>query len=83
MKRLDQLTFTRFLAILVVLFFHGGGGVYMQAINFPVISPILVSGSCCLCVHRELRDEGVLPAILTPWARPPFSLPGHWSGAET
>lgn len=45
MKRLDQLTFTRFLAILVVLFFHGGGGVYLRAINFPAISPILLSAT--------------------------------------
>lgn len=36
-KRIDQLTFTRFIAILVVLFFHGGGGVYFQMVNiFPL-----------------------------------------------
>ena len=45
MKRLDQLTFTRFIAILVVLFFHGGGGVYFQAVNIFPISPILISAT--------------------------------------
>ncbi len=45
MKRLDQLTFTRFIAIIVVLFFHGGGGVYLKAIDFFPLSPILVSAT--------------------------------------
>jgi len=33
MKRIDQLTFTRFIAIVVVLFFHDGGGVYLRALS--------------------------------------------------
>ena len=45
MKRLDQLTFTRFVAVLVVLFFHGGGGVYLRAVNVFPLSPILVSAT--------------------------------------
>lgn len=45
MKRLDQLTFTRFVAVLVVLFFHGGGGVYLHAVNVFPISPILTSAT--------------------------------------
>ena len=45
MKRLDQLTFTRFVAILGVLFFHGGGGVYLQAVNVFPFSAILVSAT--------------------------------------
>ncbi|MDP1715955.1 MAG: acyltransferase family protein [Anaerolineales bacterium] len=45
MKRLDQLTFTRFTAILIVLFFHGGGGIYLQAVNIFPISPILISAT--------------------------------------
>ncbi|MDP2776727.1 MAG: acyltransferase family protein, partial [Anaerolineales bacterium] len=45
MKRLDQLTFTRFAAILIVLFFHGGGGVYLQAVNVFPFSAILVSAT--------------------------------------
>lgn len=39
MKRLDQLTFTRFLAILLVLFYHGGGGIFLSAIwKYPFTS---------------------------------------------
>jgi len=39
MKRLDQLTFTRFLALLLVLFYHGFGGIYRAAIDvFPLSS---------------------------------------------
>ncbi len=45
MKRLDQLTFTRFIAIVVVLFFHGGGGVYLRAIDYFPFSPILISAT--------------------------------------
>ena len=45
MKRIDQLTFTRFIAIIVVLFFHGGGGVYVQAVDVFPLSPILISAT--------------------------------------
>ena len=45
MKRIDQLTFTRFIAIIVVLFFHGGGGVYLQALNTFLPSALLVSST--------------------------------------
>ncbi len=45
MKRIDQLTFTRFIAIIVVLFFHGGGGVYFQALDTFLPSALLVSST--------------------------------------
>ena len=45
MKRIDQLTFTRFIAIVVVLFFHGGGGVYLQALSTFLPSALLVSAT--------------------------------------
>ncbi|MBC7878506.1 MAG: acyltransferase family protein [Anaerolineales bacterium] len=41
MKRLDQLTSTRFIAILLVLFYHGGGGVYFSLLNIFPISALL------------------------------------------
>ena len=43
MKRLDQLTFTRFWALLLVLIYHGAGGIYIQAINKFPVSAILYS----------------------------------------
>lgn len=37
MKRLDQLTFTRFIALLLVMFYHGAGGVYLRPFDvFPI-----------------------------------------------
>jgi len=43
MKRLDQLTFLRFLAVMLVLIYHGGGGFYIKPINFFPISVLLRS----------------------------------------
>lgn len=45
MKRIEQLTFTRFIAIVVVLFFHGGGGVYFQALSAYLPSALLTSAT--------------------------------------
>jgi peptidoglycan/LPS O-acetylase OafA/YrhL len=45
MKRIDQLTFTRFIAIIIVLFFHGSGGVYYQALSAIIPSAILISAT--------------------------------------
>lgn len=41
MKRLDQLTFTRFAIILLVLFYHGTAGFYISFVNSPAISALL------------------------------------------
>lgn len=43
--RIDQLTVTRFIAIFIVLFFHGGGGIYLQAVNVYPFSALLVSAT--------------------------------------
>ncbi len=41
MKRLDQLTFTRFLVLILVLLYHGGGGVYYSLFNVYPLSVLL------------------------------------------
>ena len=41
MKRLDQLTFTRFIALLMVLFYHGAGGIYLRSFDIFPLSPLL------------------------------------------
>jgi peptidoglycan/LPS O-acetylase OafA/YrhL len=43
MKRYDQLTFTRFWALLLVLVYHGAGGIYLSYIDVFPLSPILRS----------------------------------------
>lgn len=43
MKRYDQLTFTRFWALLLVLIYHGAGGIYLTYINIFPLKPILHS----------------------------------------
>ena len=45
MKRIDRLTFTRFIAIIVILSFHGRGGVYIQAFTTFLPSALLVSST--------------------------------------
>ncbi len=45
MKRIDQLTFTRFIAIMVVLFFHGSGGVYLRALGAYLPTALLTSAT--------------------------------------
>jgi len=45
MKRIDQLTFTRFIAIIVVLFFHGSGGIYRQMLGTFLPPALLVSAT--------------------------------------
>ena len=45
MKRIDQLTFTRFIAIIVVLFFHGSGGVYFQVLSKYLPPALLLSAT--------------------------------------
>lgn len=43
MKRLDQITFTRFVMVLLVLFFHNTGGIYTAAIDVFPLSQLLRS----------------------------------------
>ncbi len=77
MKRLDQLTFTRFVAILVVLFFHGGGGVYLQAINFSPVSPILISATTSVTYLYVL--SGFVMSLVNYRPGEKFNIGKYWT----
>ena len=77
MKRLDQLTFTRFIAILVVLFFHGGGGVYLQAINVYPLSPILISATTSVTYLYVL--SGFVMSLVNYRPNEKFSIGKYWT----
>jgi len=78
MKRLDQLTFTRFIAILTVLFFHGGGGVYLQALAavFP-FRAILTSAETSVTYLYALSGFVMSLAYYRP--REKFSISSYWT----
>jgi peptidoglycan/LPS O-acetylase OafA/YrhL len=77
MKRLDQLTFTRFIAIVVVLFFHGGGGIYLKAINFPPISPILISATTSVTYLYVL--SGFVMSLVNYRPGEKFNIAKYWT----
>ncbi len=77
MKRLDQLTFTRFIAILVVLFFHGGGGVYLRAINVFPISPILISATTSVTYLYVL--SGFVMSLVNYRPKEKFDTGRYWT----
>jgi peptidoglycan/LPS O-acetylase OafA/YrhL len=77
MKRLDQLTFTRFIAILIVLFYHGGGGVYLQAINIPLISPILISATTSVTYLYVL--SGFVMSLVNFHPNERFNIDKYWT----
>jgi peptidoglycan/LPS O-acetylase OafA/YrhL len=77
MKRLDQLTFTRFIAILVVLFFHGGGGVYLQAVNVYPFSPILISATTSVTYLYVL--SGFVMSLVNYRPKEKFDTGRYWT----
>lgn len=81
MKRLDQLTFTRFVAILVVLFFHGGGGVYLQAIDVFPLSPILMSATTSVTYLYVL--SGFVMSLVNYRPGEKFDSGRYWSARFT
>ncbi len=77
-QRLDQLTFTRFIAILAVLFFHGGGGVYLKAIDFFPLSPILISATTSVTYLYVL--SGFVMSLVHHRPEEKFDIGKYWTG---
>jgi peptidoglycan/LPS O-acetylase OafA/YrhL len=78
MKRLDQLTFTRFIAIVAVLFFHGGGGVYLKAIDYFPLSPILISATTSVTYLYVL--SGFVMSLVYYRPQEKFNKSKYWTG---
>lgn len=76
MKRLDQLTFTRFIAVLIVLFFHGVGGIYFQSVNIFPLSAILISATTAVTYLYAL--SGFVMALAHYRPNEKISLEDYW-----
>ena len=77
MKRLDQLTFTRFIALLLVLFYHGGGGAYYSLINIFPISVILRAAPTGVGYLYVL--SGFVMSLVYFRPKEKFNILGYWS----
>jgi peptidoglycan/LPS O-acetylase OafA/YrhL len=77
MKRIDQLTFTRFIAIVVVLFFHGGGGVYLQALSAFLPSALLTSATTSVTYLYVL--SGFVMSLVYYRPQEKFAIGKYWT----
>ncbi len=77
MKRLDQLTFTRFWALLLVLFYHGAGGVYIQWINKFPFSAILFSAPTAVSYLYVL--SGFVMSLVYYRPKEKFDVRSYWT----
>jgi peptidoglycan/LPS O-acetylase OafA/YrhL len=76
MKRIDQLTFTRFIAIIVVLFFHGSGGVYHQILRAYLPPALLVSATTSVTYLYVL--SGFVMALVYYRPQEKFAVGKYW-----
>ncbi len=76
MKRLDQLTFIRFLAVLLVLIYHGGAGYYIAPINVFPISVLLRSAPAAVSYLYVLSGFVMSLVYYKPNER--FDVAGFW-----
>jgi peptidoglycan/LPS O-acetylase OafA/YrhL len=77
MKRIDQLTFTRFIAIVVVLFFHGGGGVYIKTLSAFVPAALLTSATTSVTYLYVLSGFVMSLVYYRPGEK--FSVGKYWT----
>jgi peptidoglycan/LPS O-acetylase OafA/YrhL len=77
MKRLDQLTFTRFWALLLVIIYHGGGGIYINWIDHPWARAILFSAPTAVSYLYIL--SGFVMSIVYYRPAEKFDIGGYWT----
>ena len=77
MKRIDQLTFTRFIAIIVVLFFHGSGGVYFQILSAYLPPALLVSATTSVTYLYVL--SGFVMSLVYYRPQEKFAIGKYWN----
>jgi peptidoglycan/LPS O-acetylase OafA/YrhL len=75
MKKLDQLTFTRFIAAFMVLVFHGGAGLF--PFNFFPVVPLLSSGQTAVSYFFVLSGFVMALAYYRPEKR--FDFRSYWT----
>jgi len=77
MKRIDQLTFTRFIAIIVVLFFHGSGGIYRQMLGTFLPPALLVSATTSVTYLYVL--SGFVMSLVYYRPQEKFAIGKYWN----
>ncbi len=77
MKRYDQLTFTRFWALLLVFIYHGGVNFYIGAINKFPVSPILLSAPSAVGYLYVL--SGFVMSLVYFRPKEKFDILGYWT----
>ncbi|MEN9562663.1 MAG: hypothetical protein RIR73_907 [Chloroflexota bacterium] len=76
MKRLDQLTFTRFAMVLLVLFYHGTGEFYTNAINIFPFSALLRSAPTAVAYLYVL--SGFVMSLVYYRPNEKFDIASYW-----
>lgn len=76
MKRVDQLTFTRFAMILLVLFYHGTGSYYMGFLDFFPVSAILRSAPTAVSYLYVLSGFVMALVYFKPGEK--LDIAGYW-----
>lgn len=76
MKRVDQLTFTRFAMILLVLFYHGTGSYYMGVLDFFPFSAILRSAPTAVSFLYVLSGFVMALVYFKPGEK--LDISGYW-----
>lgn len=74
--KIDQLTFTRYIAALSVVFFHYGAGVFPA--NLPFLNPILTAGPIAVSYFYVLSGFIMAIAYYRPDGNKPFSRGRYW-----
>ncbi len=80
-NRIEQLTFTRFLAALTVVMFHGAGGIYFQALAFPFLDEIITSAPMAVSYLYVLSGFVMALAHYRPGEK--TSLEEYWKARLT
>lgn len=81
MQRIDQLTFTRFLMIMVVMFFHGLGGVYFSTLQYLPFSELFRTVSVAVGYLYVL--SGFVMALVYFRPDEKFNITSYWKARFT
>lgn len=76
MKRTDQLTFTRFIMILLVLFYHNTGTLYISFLDFFPFSALLISAPTAVSYLYVLSGFVMALVYFKPGEK--FDIGGYW-----
>lgn len=74
--RIEQLTFTRYIAALTVVFFHYGSSVFPA--NLPLIKPVLAAGPIAVSYFYVLSGFIMAIAYYRPQSKQPFDTKRYW-----